>query len=270
MKENLIKENKNESLVSVITPTFNSERFIKKTIESILSQSYKNVELIIVDDCSTDNTISIIKSFSDKRIVLIENKENMGAAYSRNIAIKHANGEYIAFLDGDDLWDSTKLEKQIAFMEINNFSFTYTNYDIIDESDNDKGVFYTGPKSISFKSFRRANYVGCLTVVYKKNICPGIEVPNDLYKRNDYALWLIISQKANCYLLNQILSHYRVRSGSISSGKKTRIFKHHIQLFMQVLSYNRVHAFLCSVRNIVFYFLKQIKYKKRKKQKVTL
>ena len=260
------QKNKKEFLVSIVTPTFNSERYIKKTIESVLSQTYRNFEMIIVDDCSSDNTVEIVKSFSDRRIVLIENESNMGAAHSRNVAIKNAKGVFVAFLDGDDIWDCTKLEKQINFMLLNSIDFSYTYYDLIDENDNEMGIYYTGPKKITFKDFKKANYVGCLTVIYRKNVCPNLEIPKTLLKRNDYALWLLISQKTDCYLLNQILSHYRVRSGSISSVKRTKIIKHHIQLFKQVLNYNSIHAFFCSVRNVIFYFIKQTKYKKRKRQ----
>ena len=262
MTRNMERTNRNE-LVSIITPTYNCEAFIKKTIMSVLSQTYEKFELIIVDDCSKDRTVEIINSFSDERIILLKNEKNMGAAYSRNVAIEKARGDYLAFLDGDDLWETTKLEKQIEFMKKNNFDFSYTNYDLIDEDDKEIGIYYTGPKTLTFRSFLRTNYVGCLTVIYKKTICPNVHVPDDLFKRNDYAMWLLISKNANCYLFNEILSHYRITKDGISSGKKTRIIKHHVQLFKEVLKYNILHAYLCAIRNILFYFIKQLKYRRK-------
>ena len=111
-------------LVSVIMPSFNTAKFISETIESVLAQTYANWELIIVDDCSTDNTDEVVKPFlTDKRIKYLKNKKNSGAAVSRNYALREAKGKWIAFLDSDDLWLPEKLEKQIAFMKKNNYMF---------------------------------------------------------------------------------------------------------------------------------------------------
>ena len=117
------------NLVSIIMPSYNTGRFISETIESVLVQTYSNWELIIVDDCSTDNTDEVVKNYlSDDRIHYIKNEINSGAAVSRNRALREANGKWIAFLDSDDLWEPDKLNKQIAFMENNDYHFSYTNY----------------------------------------------------------------------------------------------------------------------------------------------
>ena len=115
-----------KELVSIIMPSYNTGRFIKDTIESVLAQSYTNWELIIVDDCSTDDTDQIIERYlTDNRIIYIKNKTNSGAALSRNRALREAKGKWIAFLDSDDLWEPLKLEKQIAFMQENGYAFSY-------------------------------------------------------------------------------------------------------------------------------------------------
>ena len=137
-----------EDLVSIIMPSYNTGKFIKETINSVLNQTYNNWELIIVDDCSTDDTEEIVNAIKDNRIKFLKNSTNSGAAISRNKAIKEAKGKWIAFLDSDDLWKKEKLEKQIRFMEENHYDFSYTNYTEIDEEGNEKGIKITGPKKI--------------------------------------------------------------------------------------------------------------------------
>lgn len=135
-----------EELVSIIMPSYNTANYIKLTIESVLKQTYQNWELLIVDDCSTDNTDNIVAQYNDKRIIYMKNKKNCGAAVSRNRALKVARGKWIAFLDSDDLWYPTKLEEQIKFMVQNNYSFSYTNYREINEANEENGIEVNGPK----------------------------------------------------------------------------------------------------------------------------
>lgn len=249
--------------VSIITPTYNCSNYVANTIQSILAQSFQNFEIIVVDDCSTDNTVDIIKSFGDERIKLFINEKNMGSAYSRNVALEHASGEYIAFLDGDDLWAPNKLEKQLNFMEKNGYSFTYTNYEEIDKNGDKLNKFLTGPKRINHCQFMKSCYVGCLTVIYKREIIPDLQIPIDIYKRNDYALWLKISEKADCYLLDETLASYRKNVG-ISSVRKTILLKYHKELFVKLYNYSSFYAWLLALRNAVFYLFKRIKYRRRK------
>ena len=136
-------------LVSIIMPSYNTSQYIAETIQSVIDQSYQNWELIIVDDCSTDNTDYVVSKINDQRIIFLKNKKNSGAAVSRNRALREAKGKWIAFLDSDDLWKSDKLEKQIQFMKKNNYSFSYTNYEEIDVHGNDTNVKVTGPKRIT-------------------------------------------------------------------------------------------------------------------------
>lgn len=248
--------------ISIVTPTYNNERFIAETIDSVLSQTYKNFELIIVDDNSSDNTVEIVSGYDDKRIVLVKNSTNFGAAYSRNIAIKKSTGDYIAFLDGDDLWDPNKLKEQLDFMQTNNIDFSCTDYDVINEDGSTRGILVSSPNIITNKMFRRVDYIGCLTVMYKKAIYPNLQIPNTIKKRNDYALWLLLSEKANCYSLHKTLSHYRKTTNSISSGSKIKLLKFHAFVFKELFGFSKIKSWLYAFRNALFNFFKKLKYHK--------
>lgn len=246
-------------------PTFNDEQFVKDTILSVLNQSFPDFELIIIDDKSTDKTVNIIKSFSDKRIRLIINESNRGAAFSRNVGLQSAKGEYIAFLDGDDRWYPAKLKVQYEFMKNNGYSFSYTDYELINEENKKIGVFYTGPSKVTYSKFIRIDYVGTSTVMYRRDIYPDLQIPNDILKRNDDALWLLLSKKADCYHLRGIYSQYRKNHSSISSGKKSKLYKYHVELYQKLYGFGTFKANLYSVRNIFYYFLKQLFYRKKQK-----
>ena len=137
-----------EGLVSIIMPSYNTAAYIEETLKSVFAQTYTNWEVIIVDDCSTDNTLEILDKIKDKRVHVYVNEQNSGAAVSRNRALRKAKGQWIAFLDSDDLWKPEKLEKQIAFMEKNNYYFSYTNYEEISSEGNITGIKVTGPKIV--------------------------------------------------------------------------------------------------------------------------
>ena len=206
--------------ISIITPSYGSEKFIAQTIESVIAQTYQNWEMIIVDDVSPDNSNDIIESFvkKDNRIKLIKLEKNSGPAVARNKAIKEARGRYIAFLDADDLWMSDKLEKQIKFMNENNLGFTYSAYKLIDEEDNKKGTFIP-PKKVSYKSILKTNPIGCLTAIYDTQKLGKIYMPNIL-KRQDYGLWLkILKEIRQTKGILEPLAIYRIRKNSVSSNK---------------------------------------------------
>ena len=202
-------------LVSIITPSYNTAKYIGKTIESVQAQTYQNWEMIIVDDCSTDDTDNIVKNYlDDERIKYLKNENNSGAAVSRNRALNEAKGKWIAFLDSDDLWLPEKLEKQIRFMEENNYYFSYTKYEEIDETDKPRGVYVNGPKRITEKTMHNYCYPGCLTVMYDFQKIGLVQI-KDIKKNNDYAIWLKVCKKADCWLLDEQLAQYRKREGSI-------------------------------------------------------
>ena len=169
--------------VSIIMPSYNTGRFISETIESVLAQSYSDWELIIVDDCSNDNTDDVVSQYlTDKRIRYIKNETNSGAAVSRNRALREAKGKWIAFLDSDDLWEPDKLETQIVFMEKNDYHFSYTNYIEIDEESSPNGKSVTGPKRISKHGMYNYCWMGCLTVMYDAEVV-GLQESKLLFAR---------------------------------------------------------------------------------------
>ena len=249
-------------LVSIIMPSYNTAKFIPETIESVLAQSYDNWELIIVDDCSADNTDEAVKPFlSDTRIHYIKNEKNSGAAVSRNRALQEAKGKWIAFLDSDDLWMPDKLKKQIAFMETNGYRFSYTNYIEIDEKSNPNGKSITGPRKITKHRMYDYCWMGCLTVMYDAEFVGLVQV-EDIKKNNDYAMWLKACKKADCYLLDEVLAKYRKRSGSISNHGYTKLIKWHYKLYREAEKKNSVVSAVLTIRNLFWGVWKKIKYVK--------
>lgn len=256
---------KKEELVSIIMPSYNTDAFISESIESVLNQSYTNWELIIVDDCSNDKTKKVVKKYlKDKRIKYLENKENIGAAISRNKAIKESNGKYIAFLDSDDIWHKDKLLKQIAFMNKNGYDFTYTKYELIDEEYKPLNKIVSGPKKISKTGMYNYCWPGCLTVMYNQNKVGLVQI-EDLKKNNDYAIWLKVIKNAKCYLLNENLAKYRIRTGSISRNNKIKLIKHHYILYRYGEHRGIIASSILTLRNLFFGVVKKIFYYKEDK-----
>ena len=222
MRKKLLDSTMND-MVSIITPMYNSSKFIKWTVQSVLSQVYKNWEMIIIDDCSTDDCVDIVKSYEslDSRIKLLLNDTNRGAALSRNIGMEKANGRYIAFLDSDDLWLPTKLIDQLKFMEQNKVAFSFCSYEIIDECGNHiKDMIIKNDKP-SYYDLIKSNYIGCLTVILDLKLM-NEETPYmpNIKTRHDHGLWLLlINQGIKVLGYNKILAKYRNRSGSISYSK---------------------------------------------------
>ena len=252
-------------LVSIITPSYNTANYIGETIQCVLDQSYANWEMIIVDDCSTDNTNEIVKPFlEDSRIQFFKNETNSGAAVSRNKALKEAKGRWIAFLDSDDLWYPDKLEKQIRFMEEQGYHFSYTNYNEIDDDGKELGTIWTGPKKIGKTRMAMFNYMGCLTVMYDREYVGLVQIA-DIKKRNDYAIWVKVIQKCDVFLLNECLATYRVRSnGSIMNRKKNPLtrLKYNYELW-RISEKKNVVASLCLTGiNLIFGTTKKIRYRK--------
>jgi glycosyltransferase involved in cell wall biosynthesis len=250
-------------LVSIIMPSYNTSKFIVQTIESVQAQTYSNWELLIVDDCSTDNTDDIVKPFlSDHRIHYMKNEKNSGAAVSRNRALREANGRWIAFLDSDDLWKPDKLDKQINYMMNNGYAFSYTNYSEIDETGRLNGVSVTGPKKITKTGFYNYCWPGCLTVMYDKDVVGLIQIA-DIKKNNDYAMWLKVCRKAICYHLDEDLALYRKgRSGSVSNHSIKTMIGWHYRLYKEAEGQNTILAIFNTARNLVFGFYKKIRYVK--------
>lgn len=245
-------------LVSVIMPTYNCGRFIRESIQSVLAQTYSQWELVVVDDCSTDDTESIVSSFADNRIRYYRNEQNCGAAITRNRALREAQGRWIAFLDSDDLWLPTKLEKQIAFMQRHRYAFSYHNYQEIDEQGQLLGKTVSGPRHITRVCMYAYCWPGCLTVMYKRDTMPDLQIPN-IRKNNDYAMWLLLSKYADCYLLQDTLAYYRRRKGSISNQNYFALIRWHYLLFRS-LGKSKTYSCYNTCINLLCGLYKKIRY----------
>lgn len=203
-------------LVSIIMPSYNTASFISKTIESVLNQTYKNWELLIVDDCSTDDTDEIVSKYNDKRIVYLK------------------NGHF----------------------------FSYTSYEEIDENDVVNGVKVTGPKKITKMGMYRYCWPGCLTVMYDAEKVGKIQIA-DIKKNNDYAMWLKVIKKADCYHYDKVLAQYRKRSGSISNHGYLKLVKWHYKLFKEADNKNSVASLFLTLQNLIYGCWKKVRYVKK-------
>ena len=236
-------------LVSIITPTFNAEKFIRATIESVLNQSYQNWEMILVDDASTDKTIAIIKEFTikDNRIKLIELSKNSGNGFARNVALEKAVGKYIAYLDADDIWLPIKLENQIQFLKANNLPFTFSFYDCIDEEGNSLNRRVEAPLELTYNQLFFCNYVGNLTAIYDVDFFGKIVI-EATQKRQDWRLWLtILKQIEVTKPVPEILALYRIRKDSISASK-FKLIKHNFGVYRDFHGFNFVFSVLLMTR----------------------
>lgn len=206
-------------LISVIIPVYNAENYIKYTIDSALNQTYKNIEVIVVDDCSSDKSIAIIEESHCSKIKIIKSKLNLGVANARNLGIKNSSGELIAFLDSDDIWEPYKLEKQYEALIKENASFCYTGYCMIDTNNQLLKEKINVPTSTSYNSLLKSNVIACSTVLVKRSLLQNLFFSNE--KHEDYILWLSIAKnnKEKMIGINSVQMRYRKHSNSISANK---------------------------------------------------
>ena len=208
-------------LISIILPTYNSETFISETIFSVINQTYQNWELIIIDDCSTDNSMSIVDSFSknEKRIKFFKNKTNSGAAISRNIGLENSSGRFISFIDSDDVWELNKLEIQIKFMIVNNYPISFTEYNLIDEKGISLNKTIKVVKEIDYYGYLKNTIIGMSTSMIDLTKTEKFEFKN-IRTRQDTYLWITLLKRGLIAQgLNKTLVNYRVRKDSISANK---------------------------------------------------
>lgn len=212
-----------ENLVSIITPVYNSEKYIGQTINSVLEQTYPTWEMIIADDCSNDSTENVVKQFSDSRIKYFKLDKNSGAAIARNKAIEKARGRFIAFLDADDMWKPNKLEKQLNFMVKNNIGFSFTGYEILRENVN---KVIKVPETLNYSQFMKDTIIGTLTVMLNIEMVGEIRLVN-VKKDHDSMTWAKLLREGNiAYGLNESLAYYRRVGGSISNNKFKAVKNH--------------------------------------------
>lgn len=206
--------------VSVITPAFNAGRTIRQTIRSVQGQTFRYWEMIVVDDCSTDDTCAIIEesAASDNRIRLLRQPVNGGAARARNAALKAGEGRYVAFLDSDDYWLPEKLEHQLAFMAAKDIALSYTLYRRFRDGSETLGPLVQLPRSLTYKDLLKNTAIACLTVMVDRERTGPIEFP--VVRHEDYALWLrLLEQGFVAHGLMEDLARYRVSSVSVSGNK---------------------------------------------------
>jgi teichuronic acid biosynthesis glycosyltransferase TuaG len=252
-------------LVSIITPSYNSEKFIFDTIQSVQNQTYQNWEMIIVDDCSTDQTVSIIEQFvnNDSRILFFQLAINSGAGIARELALSKAKGNYISFLDADDLWKSLKLEKQLQFLKDNNSHFTFSFYDCIDEQGNKLNKRVEAPINLSYLQLFFCNYVGNLTGIYEKNYFGKIAI-SSTRKRQDWMVWLTILKKVRkAKPVPESLALYRIRDNSLSASK-VELLKHNFAVYRNFHGYN----YLVSLFIMIGFLFTQLLIKPRYIKKI--
>ena len=266
----------NRPLISIIIPLYNTEKYLSETIKSVLFQSYENWELLIVDDCSTDNSRKLVKDFEnrDKRIKLIESEINFGGpAKPRNIGIENSNGEYIAFLDSDDIWHKNKLQIQINYMLKYNYNFTSTNSTLIDK--NSETIDSIKYKILNFllrnKSKKticdliKNKFISTSSVIVKKEFINLFNEDKELISVEDLYLWITLLEKENIkyYFIDDKLIHYRILNNSVSSREtpyKQQV-KANIGILRFILRENRYDILSCFHSQILKH--KRISYIKK-------
>lgn len=252
--------------VSIIMPSYNCAAYIAGSIRSVLSQTYEDWELIIVDDCSTDGTEAVIHSFDDPRITFLRNESNRGAAVSRNRALRRATGRWVAFLDSDDLWASEKLERQLEFMVSRGYSFTYTDYRI-----NLNGTWMpyinTAPERVDLRKLYDWCYFSTITVIYDREVVGLVQIA-DLKKHNDYAMWFQALRKTDAHRLPECLSYYIKHEHSISSAGKLDLVRHHYILYRKGLGKSLALSVLLTANNIAHGLMKKVRYRSRTNEPV--
>jgi teichuronic acid biosynthesis glycosyltransferase TuaG len=243
----MLQEIKNSPLVSIVIPLFNAKDYIAETIESVLKQLYKNIELIVVDDCSTDGSYELVEDFSkrDSRVKLIRLEQNFGGpAKPRNIGVENSKGDYIAFLDADDIWEEEKLEVQIGLMEQEGYNFTSTNILNVDENLKDIDSRYSISNFLRRISKKRGvcdliknSFIATSSVVVKRDIIEKFSEDRDFISVEDLCLWIrLLDKKETKYsYISQKLVKYRVLSKSISD--RSKIYKQETRANLCIIQY---------------------------------
>lgn len=241
-----------QPLVSVIMPCYNMERYISDSIMSVRQQTYPHWELLIVDDASTDGTEAVIESHcqQDDRIHFTKKDIHSGIADSRNMCLKMAQGQYLAFLDADDIWQPKKLERQLAFMTKKGIGFSYSSYHCIDENGQPLNKIVKAAGNLDYEAYLRNTIIGCSTVMVNKDIVGAVEVPN-FRTSEDTATWLdILKNGYLAYAIDETLVSYRIRRKSASSNKIKasfdlwQVYRQHEKLpFFKALHYFSCYAF---------------------------
>lgn len=271
-----------KDLVSVIMLSRDKDRLVEASVRSVMAQTYQNWELLFVDDASKDKTISLLLELKDEdrrrgewsdgrfkqdgtladRISVSSTIERRGAIVNRNSALRSARGRWIAFLDAGDIWEPTKLEKQVAYMEENGYSFSYTKYNCIDAQMKDVGIIMGGPECISHKEMMKCCWMGCLTVMYDAKKIGTLQV-NGLDEGNDYALWLKVAEEVDCHLLPDCLASQMSEGGLRNRLLTSKKWNWRYWTYRKIECMNPLQAAYMTVRNMAYAALKWRKYKEQ-------
>lgn len=252
------------NLVSVIMLACNSGRFLEASVKSLFAQTYRNWELLFVDDASKDDTLHRIMDLRDNihEFKISQCVFSRGETVNRNSALKDARGKYIAFLDAGDIWEPNKLEKQVEFMEKNNYLFSYSNFGCIDENGKQSGVVISGPDCVTYNDLKKCCWMGYLTVMYDREKVGLLQI-NGMDEANDYALWLQVAKKADCHLLPECLA-----SQMLERGLWDRLFTSpkwiwRYEAYRKIVGMNPLVSACMTIRNLAYTTYKWWKYAKR-------
>lgn len=226
-------------LVSIITPTYNSEKYISETIKSVQNQTHENWEMIIVDDGSSDTTIDIVKEIakSDSRIQFYPQIQNVGPAKARNIGIDNAKGKYMTFLDADDIWFPEFIEKSINTIAETNIHFVFSSYKRANEKLEFVYSDFIVPEKVSYTDILKTNSISCLTAFIDIDVLGKKNMP-EIFKRQDMGLWLkYLKQIPFAYGIKEVQAIYRIRENSLSRNK-SRLLKYQWQFYREVENLN--------------------------------
>ena len=212
--------------VGIILPSYNKEAYIDETINSVIKQTFNDWELIIIDNCSTDNSKEIIKKYTaHKQVTGVFLKKNMGVSFSRNFGIRILNSQYISFIDADDLWDINKLKNQINFMESNNYEFTYTDYTpFLDQNKRIYKKKILTPTSFNYEQFLNNSSIGTSSMILSKKLIGNIKFPKAKTLEDFPFKCKILKKKAIAIKFNENNTFYRITKGSLTSNKLKNIY----------------------------------------------
>ena len=240
---------KNSILISVVMPNYNGHRFVEQAIDSVLHQTYPNFELLVVDDCSKDDSLSLIQQKAQSRIKVIALEHNAGVANARNVGIKEAKGEFIALLDNDDLWAEDKLERQLALAR-NGADIVYCSYDFIDEQNKPIKKPFIVPQQTNFNKMLVSSVISCSTSFIKTELMQRHPFNADFY-HEDYVLWMeLLRVCPTAYGDEKVLMHYRQVTGS-RSNTKSNAAKERWNTYRKALNLNTVASMWAFVRYAV-------------------
>ena len=244
--------------ISIITPCYNSSKYLQETIQSVKNQCFTDWEWIITDDCSTDNSLKIINENKDDRIKLIQAKTNGGAGKARNLSLENATGRYITFLDADDFWEPNFLEEMLSFMKKENAELAYSNYARCDENLTPKIADFEADKDVTFQNLLKTCRLSLLSSMYDTKRV-GKEFFPEKSKREDHVMWLNLLKKIPVGKpLTKTMAKYRMHEASVSR-KKTNIMKDQYLVYKNFMGYSTVKSFYYTANWAINGFMKYSK-----------